>query len=215
VGDQENEVDRARPLHPANTNYNIGQEKLMSRTLAISVVLAVAALSSGCSMVAPKYSPSLENVQTLKDSGAQTTNVGAFESTSGKGNSPSISIRGSSLSSPYESSYGNYLAEALKQELSLAGKLAADAQIQVSGALQKNDINAAGFSTASGDMEARFVVRRGGEVRYDQVKAIHDEWESSFVGGIAIPRAQARYPVMVQKLLAALYADPAFLQALK
>jgi hypothetical protein len=85
----------------------------------------------------------------------------------------------------------------------------------VSGALQKNDINAAGFGTATGDIAARFVVKRGGEVRYDQVKSIHDEWDSSFAGAVAIPRAQQRYPVMVQKLLAALYADPDFVQALK
>jgi hypothetical protein len=119
------------------------------------------------------------------------------------------------LSSPYDGSYAHYLAEALKQELSLAGKLAPDAQVAVTGALQKNDINAAGFSTASGDIEARFIVMRGGEVRYDQVKSIHDEWDSHFMGSVAIPRAQARYPVMVQKLLSALYADPAFLRALK
>ena len=187
----------------------------MSRTFMLSVVLAAAALSSGCSLVAPRYSASLENVQKLKDSGAQTTKVGSFASTPGKANPKAISIRGSSLSSPYDSSYSSYLAEALKQELSLAGKLALDAQIEVTGALQKNDINAAGFGTATGDVEARFIVTRGGSVRYDQVKSIHDEWDSSFMGNVAIPRAQQRYPVMVQKLLAALYADPAFVQALK
>jgi hypothetical protein len=187
----------------------------MSRSIALSIVLVAAALCSGCSLTAPKYSPSLENVQALKDSGAQTTSVGTFETTLEKGKAASISIRGNSLGSPYEGTYANYLAEALKQELSLAGKLAADAQIQVSGTLQKNDIFAGGFSTAEGEMEARFIVRRGGEVRYDQIKAIHDQWDSHFVGSIAIPRAAARYPVMVQKLLAALYGDPAFLAALK
>ena len=187
----------------------------MSRTVLLPIALLAVALTSGCSMVAPRYTPSLENVQKLKDSGAQVTNVGAFESTTTKENPKAISIRGSSLNSPYDGSYGNYLADALKQELSLANKLAPDAEIQVTGALQKNDINAGSFSTASGDIAARFVVTRGGAVRYDQVKSIHDEWESSFVGAVAIPRAQQRYPVMVQKLLAALYADPTFLQALK
>ena len=186
----------------------------MSRTLLLPIALLGVALTSGCSMVAPRYTPSLENVQTLKDSGAQATNVGTFESTTTKENPKAISIRGSSLNSPYDGSYGNYLADALKQELTLANKLAPDAQIQVTGALQKNDINAA-IGTATGDIAARFVVTRGGAVRYDQVKSIHDEWESSFVGAVAIPRAQQRYPVMVQKLLAALYADPAFVQALK
>lgn len=187
----------------------------MTRIALLSLALVAAALSTGCSMVAPRYSPSLENVQKLKDANLEPTKVAAFESTPGKANPKALTVRASSMSSPYDGSYANYLTEALKQELSLAGKLAPDAQVEVKGALQKNDISAGGFSTNSGDIEARFVVTRGGTVKYDQVKSVHDEWESSFVGAVAIPRAQQRYPVIVQKLLAALYADPAFLQALK
>jgi len=103
----------------------------------------------------------------------------------------------------------------LTQELSLAGKLATDAKIVITGALQKNDMNIGGFSTGTGDMAARFVVTRDGAVRYDQVTTVHDEWESSFVGAIAIPTAQQRYPLIVQKLLGQLLEDAAFLQALK
>ena len=187
----------------------------MTRALLLAATLVAASLSTGCTMVAPNYSPSLMNVQKLKDSQAQNLKVGAFKTEPGKGNANPISIRGSSLNSPYGGSYANYLAEALKQELSMAGKFSPDAQIEVSGAIRRNDINAAGTSKASGEIEARFVVTRGGAVRYDQVKAILDEWDSSFVGAVAIPRAQQRYPVMVQKLFAALFADPAFIEALK
>jgi hypothetical protein len=35
------------------------------------------------------------------------------------------------------------------------------------------------------------------------------------MGNIAIPRAQQNYPVVIQRLLSALYADPDFLAALK
>ncbi|HZP12604.1 MAG TPA: hypothetical protein VFB36_09305 [Nevskiaceae bacterium] len=177
-------------------------------------ILALLALLPGCSMMAPQYSASLENVQKLKDAGPSTAKVGEFSSQDGSGNANPISLRGSSLHSPYNDSYAQYLAEALKQELTLAGKLAPDASVEVSGVLQKNDISIP-VSSGSGDLQARFVVRKGGTVKYDQVKSIHDEWDSSFVGSIAIPRAQQRYPTMVQKLLAALYADPAFTQALK
>ena len=187
----------------------------MRRVFLLSVAFVAAALSTGCSMVAPRYSPSLENVQRLKDANVQSASVGSFTATKGKANPKTISIRGSSLNSPYDGSYSRYLSEALKEELSLAGKLASDAQIEVTGALQKNDIDAAGFKTGTGDIEARFVVTRSGTVRYDQVKSIHDEWDSSFMGNVAIPRAQAQYPIMVQKLLGVLYADPAFLAALK
>lgn len=186
----------------------------LGRSPYLVVLLSIAALASGCSLTAPRYTASLDNVQKLKDGGIAPTKVGAFRSEPGKDNPPAISLRGSSLASPYDNSYAAYLAEALKQELSLAGKLAPDAQVEVSGALQKNDINIP-ISTGSGDITARFIVTRGGTVRYDQVKTIHDEWDSSFVGAVAIPRAQQQYPVMVQKLLTQLYADPAFMQALK
>jgi hypothetical protein len=187
----------------------------MTRALVLSVTLVAALISTGCTMVAPHYSPSLDNVQKLKDGNIQPTQVTPFTSEPGKGNANPISIRGSSLNSPYGGSYANYLTEALKHELTLANKISSDSQVKVSGAIRKNDISAAGASKASGDIEARFVVNRGGTVTYDQVKSIHDEWDSSFVGSVAIPRAQARYPVMVQKLLAALFADPAFIEALK
>lgn len=64
-------------------------------------------------------------------------------------------------------------------------------------------------------MEARFVVSKAGTVRYDQVKTIRYEWESSFAGAVAIPRAQQEYPNLVQRLLAILYTDQAFLDALQ
>jgi hypothetical protein len=40
-------------------------------------------------------------------------------------------------------------------------------------------------------------------------------WDSSFVGAIAIPRAQQQYPMIVQKLLATLWGDAKFLDSLK
>jgi hypothetical protein len=169
----------------------------------------------GCSMMAPQYSASIENVQKLKDAGIASARVGKFDSSPDRANANPISLRGSSLQSPYESSYAAYLAEAIKQELSLAGKLAAGTDIEISGALLKNDIDASGFSTATGDIEARFVVKKGEAVRYDQLKTIHYDWDSSFAGAVAIPRAQQEYPRMVQRLLAELYNDQNFIQALK
>jgi len=174
-----------------------------------------AALTSACSTVAPQYSASIENVQLLKDAGIAASKVGKFESSPNPANANPISLRGSSMQSPYGNSYGLYLAEAIKQELMLAGKLNPDAGIEIGGTLLKNDIDTSGFSVASGDIEARFIVRKGDIVRYDKVKTVHREWESSFAGAVAIPRAQQEYPRVVQQLLSVLYADIDFLGALK
>ena len=108
---------------------------------SLVLAMAFALLASGCSLVAPRYNASLQNVQKLKDADGQAVKVGEFTNTPGPDNPKSISIRGSSLTSPYDGSFAKYLSESIRQELSLAGKLSADAQLEVSGALQKNDIS--------------------------------------------------------------------------
>ncbi|SFB13704.1 hypothetical protein SAMN04515620_12022 [Collimonas sp. OK607] len=182
---------------------------------ALLLSLSAAVLTTGCSLMAPQYSASIDNVQKLKDAGNYTAKVGEFASGQGRGNVNPISLRGSSMSSPYQSSYSKYVAEAIKQELSLADKFAPNADVEVSGTLLKNDLDASGFNTGTGEIEARFIVKKSGQILYDQVKSAHQEWPSSFAGAIAIPRAVQEYSNLVQKLLASLYADNAFLNALK
>lgn len=185
------------------------------KTLCTLVLLAAASiLSTGCSLMAPQYTGSLDNVQKLKSGPLQALKVGEFTSTPSKENANPISLRGSSMDSPYEKSYAKYLAEALKIELALANKMAIGSEYELSGTLVKNDLDAA-VATGTGDIQARFVVKKGPLVRYDQVKTVHHEWESSFVGATAIPRATQEYSNLVRKLLAALYDDPQFQDSTK
>jgi hypothetical protein len=183
----------------------------MRRFAFAALIVAVSGFSAGCSLLAPTYTATLLNVQTLKDGGDSKVSVTEVTAS----DLPAITLRGSSLSSPYAGSYANYLAEALKQELELSGRLAADASVQVSAVLLKNEIDASGFSKGEGDIEARFTVKKGNELRYEQVKTAHTEWESSFAGAVAIPRGQQEYPHLVQTLLGSLFADQAFMAALK
>ena len=187
----------------------------MRRIQLLSIVLLLAVLGSGCTAMAPNYSASIENVQKLKDAGNFTAKLGAFTSKEDPANPKIISIRASSMVSPYKESYAEYLAEAIKSELTVAGKLSPNADIEISGVLLKNDLNTSSFSVAFGDIQARFVIKRGGQVKYDRVKSAHKEWESSFAGAVAIPRARQEYPHLVQALLAELYTDKDFVQAVK
>ncbi|MBI1889305.1 MAG: hypothetical protein HYS18_01525 [Burkholderiales bacterium] len=187
----------------------------MQRIKIALLALAVTIFSSGCAMVAPQYTASLDNVQALKDSGNYSTKVGEFQAGKDKAYANPISIRGSTLMSPYNNSYANYVAEALKQELALAKKLSADTSTEISGMVLKNDIDATGVEKGFADIEARFIVKRSGQVRYDQVKSVKHEFPSSFAGAVAIPKAVQEYPIAVQKLLGLVYKDPAFIDALK
>ena len=178
------------------------------------LIVLTGALFGGCAMTAPQYSASIDNVQKLKDASVSPAKVGTFLSKQEAGNENPISLRGNKMSSPYGDSYANYLSEALKQELSLAGKLSAGAETEVTGVLLKNNLDAA-IGTGMGDIRARINVKRSGQLVYDKEKAAHAEWESSFIGATAIPKAQQAYVPLVQKLLSELYADPDFLKALR
>ena len=117
--------------------------------------------------------------------------------------------------SPVGKDYGDYLTAALRQELDLAGVFSTQSQLEVSGSLITNTINAAGFSINDAQIEAQFVVKRNGRVVYDQRKKTDMKWESSFAGAVAIPLAMNNYPLLVQKLIGQLFADPEFLRAVK
>lgn len=187
----------------------------MKRFTVVLLILAATVFSTGCAMVAPQYTSSMDNVQAINDGGSFTAKVGEFKPGTTAEYANPISIRGSSLYSPYGESYAAYVAEALKQELSFARKLSSDAKTEITGTVLKNDIDATGFSVGWASVEARFLVTRAGQVRYDRVKSVRHQFASSFVGAQAIPRAVQAYPVAVQKLLAELYGDQAFIEALK
>lgn len=185
--------------------------------MAFSRLMGAAVLTatlSACSLVAPKYNTNFDNVDKLRSAKLQPVAVGAIAKGDKAGDVDRLTIRGSSYDSP-NGSYTAYLQEAVRQELDDARLLDPKSQVELSGVLVRNELDGSGFSLGFAEIEARFVVKRSGKVRFDKVKTARHEWESSFVGAIAIPRTQQNYPVVVQKLLTALYDDPEFIAALK
>jgi hypothetical protein len=170
-------------------------------------------LLSACSSVAPKYNTNFDNVEKLRGSKLESVAVGTVTK-SDKGNDVDrLTIRGGAYKSP-NGSYAAYLQEAMRQELADARLLDPTSQLELSGVLLRNELDGSGVSIGFAEIEARFVVKRAGAVRFDKVKAARHEWESSFVGAVAIPAAQQNYPIVVQKLLTTLYSDPDFRKAL-
>ena len=187
---------------------------MVHRTLAGLTAAALLVLSAGCAMQAPAYSPSLNNVDTLKRQ-AQPARPGAFVIQPGATGGTSIGLRGSDLQSPVGGNYAAYIAEALRQELQLAGKLDPASPVEIGGTLVRNDLDATGLSTGNGELEVRFTVRQGATLRYEKLHRAEVTWESSFLGSVAIPAAQQQYPRLVQQLLQQLFSDRAFFDALK
>lgn len=124
-------------------------------------------------------------------------------------------LRAATMTSPQGANFGDYIAAALRQELELAKLYDAQSGLEITGELLRNNIDAGGLSTNQGQIEARFLVKRGAQVRFDRVKRIDQQWESEFAGAVAIPLARNNYPLMVQKLFNVLISDADFVRALR
>jgi hypothetical protein len=184
------------------------------RGMLIGSVLVVGLFVGGCATNAPKYNTDFDNVAKLRAATLAPVRIGEItKDPASKQDVNSITIRGGTLTSPY-GSYTAYLREALEQEFTDARLLEANSQIEISGVLLRNEVDA-GISKGTAEVDARLVVKRSGGVAYDDVKTAQLEWGSNFVGAIAIPRANENYPKVLQKLLGEFYADPKFLAALK
>lgn len=175
-------------------------------------VAALLLFIAGCATIAPKYNTDFNHISPLRKEKLNPVRV-APVTKDPTAKVDSLTIRGSSYLSPY-GSYADYLAEALKQELDDAQLLNPNSQIEVSAVLLRNSLDA-GISIGVAEVEARFVVRKAGELKYEKVKIAKLTWESSFVGDIAVPLAEQNYLKVMQKLIGLLLSDPEFISALR
>lgn len=188
----------------------------MTTRLRLALAGFAVLLASGCAQMAPNYNPSVENIQKLRDSGAGKVRVGVLEPrlVAGQAND-AITLRASSMTSPYGGKFTTYLEEALKSELQAARLLDAASGVEISGSVTKNDVSIGNLSEGYGEIECRVVVKRSGAVRYDKVKYTRITFESGFAGAVAIPNGVRAYPELVSKFLGSLYADGEFIDALR
>jgi hypothetical protein len=181
---------------------------------ALGISAVCLALGACSAIKAPNYQSSVDNVATLQGLGDVKVSVGAVKPNAANVAALNdVTIRGRSLESPY-GDYAEYLKEALRTDLTTAGKYDQNAPHAVNAVLTRNRLDASGVNVGEAELAARFSVTNGARVVYDKEQTVKHEWESSFLGGIAIPRAVQNYATAVQKLLSRLFADPDFKGAL-
>ncbi len=185
-----------------------------SRLLSIGLLAAATQLTA-CTTPMQAPSATIENTAKLRNAPLAPAAVGEFSLEQGQpaGKDKSVSMRGTSLVSPVGDSLSKYLQETLRQELQAANLLDPKAQTQVTGFLVDSDLDAA-IGTGRGSLTARFVVKKAEKVAYDRQLNTKLEWESSFIGAIALPAAAQNYAYLYKKLVGALFDDPDFRQAL-
>lgn len=185
----------------------------MRRAIRVAVALAMLSALAACAgSPAPAYQPGIANLQALRVS-ATPIGVDDFAADAGV-NDSRIGLRADAMTGAGgDGAFSTYLQQALETELRNAGRLDAASGLRLSGTLTANRVDANGFSVGRATVGARFVLTRDGRVVYDKAHSADHEWESSFIGALAIPAAMQGYAATVQKLIGQLFADPAFIEA--
>ena len=184
------------------------------KTHSLVALLLVSLLLGGCATVpVPTYKPPIANTESLLQHQGNKLEVGQVTAAGGVPNAR-LSVRGSSLEGTGPNhTFSAYLQEALTNELTTAGRLDHNAPTRIDATLTRNELDGSGFSKGKADLGARFVVVRDGRSIYDKTLSVHHEWESSFIGAVAIPAAIQNYPTAVQKLVGKLFQDKDFVKA--
>jgi hypothetical protein len=174
---------------------------------------ALLLLTTGCAQIqlgAP--AASIENIQKAK--AIAPVALGDFGLASGKPASldTGIGVRGSTISSPVQHSFAQYLKQTLATELGAAGRLVPTANVVIQGWLTDSQLDAS-MSQGSGSVAAQFVVARDGAKVFDKELRSSATWPSSFIGAEAIPAAINEYSGLYRKLVTKLLEDADFLKA--
>ncbi|HQU47591.1 MAG TPA: hypothetical protein PLM09_00445 [Casimicrobiaceae bacterium] len=177
------------------------------------IAMLAASMTSACVSVAPAYPVSITNATAAHALGAPIK-VGAFVPAPGKeADLKGLRARAQVYASPTNDSYAEYIAVAVRSDLAAAGKVDDASPRVLTGSLEANDVSAGSLVTNTATVVVRFKLADGQRTRYDRTLTATDEWESSALGAIAIPRAIQRYVTTVQKLVGMLFADPDFIAA--
>ena len=183
----------------------------MLRLAAIAAAAAVAVQLTGCAnmaMTAPQ--PTMANATKLRAANMAPAAVGTFKIDPAKASADKeMFMRGSNGVHAPNGSFAQYLGDSLKVELQSAGLLDPASGTVITGTLTQTELDAA-IGTGKAKLGARFVVTRSNAVTYDRELTVDAEWESSFMGAVAIPLAAQNYEGLYRKLVSKLFDDAAF-----
>jgi hypothetical protein len=175
---------------------------------------AVAALAGCSTLVAPPYSPDYPALDSLKKVPLQKVAVGPVQPRDAAAAVNRISLRGAHMVGP-KGTFAQYLEDALVQDLREVSAYDPAAGLRLDATLLKNDLDISGVSTGKGEMQVEITISRGAAAVLKKTYGATTSFESSFAGNVAIPKGQLEYANLVRALLAKVYADADFINALK
>lgn len=181
----------------------------------LAIAIAPLVLMVGCAQIPlGNPTPSFENIEKANASRTAPVAVGTFK-IDPKVNpdiDKALSVRTNAILSPIEGSFAQYLRQTLIVDLQASGLYHAASPISLSGYLTESSLDVP-TDTGKASLGARFVLMRAGKVIYEKELKAHANWQSSFLGPVAIPAGINHYTSLYHKLIGQLLDDPQYRSA--
>lgn len=121
-------------------------------------------------------------------------------------------MRGSSIRGA-NGSFSQQLKEVIVAELKASGLYDERSQTQIEAQLADSQVDAA-IGTGTARLAANFTVDKAGKRVFEKELSVDSQWDSSYIGAIAIPEAINQYTSLYKALAAKLFDDKDFRAAL-
>lgn len=184
----------------------------MIRLAAIGLMLAVA----GCTATASPPDTSIRAVRAASVADFPPIALGAFTPSPAlpRGADRAVGLRAMTVKPPNGRSFSQFLGETIEVQLRLAAKLDPASPITLSGSMTEIAANTR-IGRANGAIAATFRLTVGGRVTFEKTLRAEGEWDSSFIGAVAILNAEREYTALYPKLVETLFEDADFRAALR
>jgi hypothetical protein len=187
---------------------------MSGRLAACAGVALIAFFTTGCAQPLPHHEPTMLSLGILRGSTLPAMQVGQFALAPGKPASMdrSVTLRSVTMHSPDGDSFAQYLGKTVETDLRAAGKLDLKSPLVIKGLLTDSGAGA-GLATGDASLAATFSVLKDDREIFHKDLAVSAQWDSSFIGAVAIPAAMNQYFALYEKLASQLFADKDFVAA--
>lgn len=182
-----------------------------------ATIAVLAANLIGCASVTmPPPTATASTVEKLRTANLAPVSAGKFSLATGM--DPNLDktlggLRGSSVTAA-SGSFSQQLKDVIIVELKAAGLYDDKSPNQIEAQLTDSFVDAA-IGTGTARLAAHFTLTRNGKRVFDKAMSVNSQWESSFVGAVALPAAINNYTALYKDLAAKLFDDSDFRAALK
>lgn len=183
------------------------------RRFALGIVAV--ALLAGCAelpMHAP--TPNFEVIEKARTSQTAAVALGQFkvDPAVNPDIDKGLSVRTNQVFSPYEHSFAQFLRQTALTDLQAAGLYDAKAPTSLSAFLTDSTLDVPSDQGKS-SLGARFILTRDGQKVFEKELKARAEWQSTFLGVIAIQDGINQYTTLYHKLVGLLLSDPDYQKA--